>query len=260
MPTSAARRARTPPAPRRFPSSLRIGRVRTAVLAWFSEHNRKFRWRAGGANEYLRVVSEALLQRTRAESVQAFLPKFLERFPNWSALAKARRTDLEHILKPLGLWRRRARSLRALAHVRVRLAAFPTEHEALISLPAIGQYLANAIGLLVHGQRRPLLDVNMARFIERYYGPRTKADIRYDPWLQGVAHRIVDCDRSLEVNWAILDLAAAVCIPARPRCTLCPVSRGCAFSTGAKRSSGAMSREYRRRSPKKRQASPAPTR
>ena len=50
----------------------------------------------------------------------------------------------------------------------------------------ITRYLAvaNAILLVCHEQPEPLLDSNMARVIERVFGPRKLADIRYDPYLQ----------------------------------------------------------------------------
>jgi len=64
----------------------------------------------------------------------------------------------------------------------------------------------------------------MARVLERYFGPRKLADIRYDPYLQKLAHRVVDCEAPAAVNWAILDLAALVCKARGPRCSQCPLS------------------------------------
>jgi hypothetical protein len=58
-----------------------------------------------------------------------------------------------------------------------------------------GQYIANAVLLLCHGEPQPLLDVNMARVLERVFGPKKLADIRYDPYLQQLAMRIVQCKK-----------------------------------------------------------------
>jgi len=35
-----------------------------------------------------------------------------------------------------------------------------------------------------------------------------------------------------EWNWAVLDLAAGVCLPRVPRCELCPLAGTCAFARG----------------------------
>jgi len=65
----------------------------------------------------------------------------------------------------------------------------------------------------------------------RYFGPRKLADIRHDPYLQALAHRVVGHERSVEVSWALLDLGAMICEPLEPRCRVCPVRRGCQHAT-----------------------------
>ncbi len=94
-------------------------------------------------------------------------------------------------------------------------------------LPGIGQYIASAVLLMLHDKAEPLLDSNMSRVLERYFGPRHLADIRYDPYLQELSRRVVKGHQSLALNWAILDLAALICLTLRPRCELCPLSREC---------------------------------
>jgi A/G-specific adenine glycosylase len=69
----------------------------------------------------------------------------------------------------------------------------------------------------------------MARVIERCFGQRELADIRYDPRLQEICQRIVDTDQSLEISWAILDLAALLCRPKVPLCDACPLATNCRY-------------------------------
>lgn len=106
---------------------------------------------------------------------------------------------------------------------------FPRHREEIERLPGVGQYVANAILLFCYDQPEPLLDTNMARVLERVYEPRRLVDIRYDPYLQALARRIVHCKRSRDINWAILDLAALVCVIRTPRCELCPLSTLCSY-------------------------------
>lgn len=108
-----------------------------------------------------------------------------------------------------------------------RRGRFPRQRNILEGIPAVGQYVANAILLFSHGRAEPLIDTNMARVIERYFGPRNLADIRFDPYLQDVARRLVSDSDPAKVNWAVLDFAALVCLPRVPRCDVCPVKMGC---------------------------------
>jgi len=172
-----------------------------------------------------------LLQRTRAETVARFFPRFIATFPSWKRLANASETELREFLEPIGLWRRRAASITALAReVNKRNGRVPALRSEIESLPGVGQYIANAILLLAHGCREPLLDVNMARVLERFFGPRQFADIRYDPYLQALSKRIVDHKEAKRINLAVLDLGAKVCKSHNPRCKQCPLHGRCKYA------------------------------
>ena len=205
-----------------MPSPEDISRFRANIIDWYSKHGRKFPWRKRSLSCYAKVIAELLLQRTRAETVAVFYPRFIERFPSWSDLERATSDDLEEFLQPIGLWRRRAESMRLLARELVRRGGrFPKTREDLESLPGIGQYMASAILLLCHNQPQPLLDANMARVLECFFGARELADIRYDPYLQCLAKAVVSCKDPVAVNWAILDYASLVCGPKIRDCSQC---------------------------------------
>lgn len=208
----------------------RVSAFQRLILAWFRRNGRTFPWRAVSTTRYAQIVSELLLQRTRAETVATFFPRFVKRFPGWSALAEATETDLRTFLEPIGLWRRRATTLQDLAReMQKRRGRFPATRKDIEALPGVGQYIANATLMFCHRAREPLLDVNMARVLERCFAPRKLVDIRHDPWLQALARAVVNHDRAREINWAVLDLAATICRPRNPRCGVCPLNTCCRF-------------------------------
>jgi len=213
---------------RSCPGKMQV--FRASLQKWYRHNGRKFPWRYPSATTYRLVVSELLLQRTRAETVATFYYKFEAQYPSWNRLARAKTKELELFLKPVGLWKRRAATLVALAkQLKARQGRFPRQRELIEALPGVGQYIANAILLLVHGQPEPLLDVNMARVLERYFGPRKLVDIRYDPYLQELARKVVQGPNPKITNWAILDLAATVCRRRLPLCDSCPLQSGCRY-------------------------------
>lgn len=61
----------------------------------------------------------------------------------------------------------------------------------------------------------------MARLLERFFGKRRLSDIRYDPYLQTLAYKVVNVENSEEMNWAILDYASLICKKNFPRRALC---------------------------------------
>jgi A/G-specific adenine glycosylase len=216
---------------RTLPSVAEVGRFQAAILDWYPIHGREFPWRRSRLSPYKLIVTEILLQRTRAETVASFYDEFFRHFPSWSALAQASEAAIGIHLRPIGLWRRRAIGLSRLAGALApRRGQVPRDRSKVEELPAVGQYIANAIKLLVHGQPAPLLDGGMARLLERHFGPRQLADIRYDPYLQTLAHDIVAHANSVELNWALLDIAAVICHRKQPACRLCPVQHTCRFN------------------------------
>jgi A/G-specific adenine glycosylase len=215
----------------KLPPAKDITWFRTKIRRWSKDTQRDLPWRNPSASEYVKVLSEVLLQRTRAEVVASFLPAFIRRYPSWDRLARTTRRDLGKFLQPLGLWRRRAVSLKRLAKEIVKRGGrFPTTREEVEKLPNVGQYIANAILLFCHREAQPLLDVNMARVLERFFGPRKLADIRYDPYLQSLSRAVVSSKDPIVVNWAILDHAMLVCKISKPLCATCPVVRKCKFA------------------------------
>src|SRR5438067_2011354 len=129
----------------RYPSKREIASLQRRLHAWFATNGRSFPWRKNRATLYERIIPEVLLQRTRADVVAQFLPRFVQRYPSWNKLANATEADLRQFLQPLGLWRRRASSLTRLAQsLSAKRGRFPRTRSAVESLPAIGQYICNA--------------------------------------------------------------------------------------------------------------------
>jgi A/G-specific adenine glycosylase len=212
------------------PTLDKIRWCRRRLLAWYDRHGRQFPWRSPDAGVYQQVVVEVLLQRTQASTVGRFFDSFFALFRSWDDIHIAPNELLENALRPIGLWRRRARALKGLAREMVeREGGFPASRVEIEALPAVGQYVASAVLLFAHQQPAPLLDGNMARVLERVFESRRMVDIRYDPWLQALAHRVVRSRESIRLNWAILDVAALHCRLTSPTCGACPLRSRCNY-------------------------------
>lgn len=200
------------------------------ILKWYNKDGRDFYWRKHNLSNYQYVIAEVLLQRTKAETIAKFYPSFIARFPSWDIIAKAHRKDIEEFLRPVGLYTQRAKRLQLLAIEMVkRKGKLPTDRIELEAIPFMGQYIANAVELVIFHKASPLMDVNMARVLERFFGERKLVDIRYDPYLQELAYQVVAHNKSKNINWAILDFAALICKARKPLCKICPVNSMCKF-------------------------------
>lgn len=205
------------------------------LLDWYQDNGRTFLWRNKTATNYELIISEVFLQRTKAETVSKFLPLFLKKYSSWKQLGKASEIELQAITKPLGLYKQRGSRLFKLAQeLKKRKGRFPKERNQVAEIPMMGQYITNAYELYVLKKKSPLLDVNMARLLERFFGDRKLADIRYDPYLQTLAYRVVNIKDSKNLNWAILDYASLICKKIKPLCNKCCLITNCKHKTVGK--------------------------
>ena len=208
------------------------GHIQKKLLAWFKENKRTFPWRETN-DPYKILIAEKLLQQTAAtQKVVEVYQEIVKRYPTIEALSRATAVELRPLIKPLGLIYR-ADELPRLAHQIVSRHAgkIPTELNALLDLPGIGDYSARAILSFAYGQDLPVVDTNIARLIHRIYGipdPLPKNPARSKRLIQ-MASAIVPQGHSRDFNLASLDLCAAVCTSRQPNCAQCPLSRNCHY-------------------------------
>ena len=93
------------------------------------------------------LVACVLLNRTSWRQAYPALDAILGRWPGPLALAAAG-SDLEAVLRPLGLFQRRAATLRALSARCVDIGSWPTHLEPG-DLPGVGRYAADSYNIFV---------------------------------------------------------------------------------------------------------------
>lgn len=169
-----------------------------------------------------------MLQRTKANQVMAVYSSFLERFPTPSTLAAAKLEDVEYFFRRLGLfWR--AEKMKALGDMLVTNfnSQIPDNREELVSLPGVGEYAANAVLASVYGKNVAAVDANVCRVIGRLFGMEARGEARRDPKFREVAQGMMPKSMAKEFNWAMIDLAALICLSQKPKCQICPLSNFC---------------------------------
>jgi A/G-specific adenine glycosylase len=204
--------------------SISARALRTRLLAHYDVHARDLPWRRT-RDPYRIWVSEVMLQQTRVAVAQQRYERFLERFPDVVALARASAETVCEEWAGLGYYSR-ARNLHAAARAvqRSPSARIPETARGLAGLPGIGAYTAGAVASIAFGERVPAVDGNAERVLARVLACRGR---RQSAAVSELAHALVDCSRPGDVNQALMDLGALVCTVRGPRCTACPLRTHC---------------------------------
>jgi A/G-specific adenine glycosylase len=203
-----------------------------AVVAWFAGHRRALPWRTTPRDPYRTWVAEVLLQQTRVRQAAPYFERFVRRFPDVGALARARPDRVMKSWQGAGYYAR-ARRLHdaARAIVAHHHGVLPSSPAALERLPGIGRYTARAIGAIVFGAPVVPVDANALRVAARWF--REDGDVRLAAVraaLEGRLEAAVPPGRSAEFAEGLMELGETVCLPRTPRCGVCPAAFGCRAS------------------------------
>ena len=203
--------------------------LQTQLLAWYDREGRSLPFR-GTRDPYLIWVSEIMLQQTQTGTVAGYYQRFVLRFPDVHSLAAASEQDVLKLWEGLGYYSR-ARNL----HKAVRIVAgemdgqMPRTAAALQALPGIGPYTAAAIASIAYDEPMPAMDGNLTRVISRLYL------VEEDVSIPSVRRRLyqlglglMPASRAGDMNQALMDLGATLCVPGTPDCPNCPLRSGCA--------------------------------
>jgi DNA (cytosine-5)-methyltransferase 1 len=195
------------------------------LLVWHPDHERRFPWRGERADPWLVLMAEMCLHRARADQVTRVFEELCRLAPTPRRLLDDEAKTLT-AMSALGL-NQRVENVVAVARALVEQfdGQVPKTELELRTLPAVGDYVAQAVLCFGFGQRSVLIDSNTTRIVGRIFD-RDRArrfQLRLDLYrLAGPA------GPDAAFNYALLDLGALVCRVGRPRCEVCPVRSHCA--------------------------------
>lgn len=201
---------------------------RRRLLEWYRRNGRDLPWRKT-SDPYHILVSEVMLQQTQVERVLPKYAEWLARYPSLHALADAPVKDVTRAWRPLG-YNIRPRRLHAIARESVARygGELPSDEKTLLSFKGIGEYTAGAVLSFAFGQRKAILDTNVARVLFRIFvgegDPKSHAMKRY---LWEVSRTVLPRRHVFDFNQALMDFGATLCSARKPRCATCPMRNAC---------------------------------
>lgn len=199
--------------------------IRGALLAWYDAHARPLPWRLA-RDPYRIWVAEVMLQQTRVDVVVPKFERFVRRFPDVAALARASEERVLAAWSGLGYYtrarslHRAARVLRAHGH-----DTFPRDPDLAAALPGVGGYTLGAVLSIAYDLPFPALDANVVRVLSRL-ACLPRPDARGAPHA-ALAEALLDRARPGDWNQALMELGETICLPRTPSCVACPLAAHC---------------------------------
>jgi A/G-specific adenine glycosylase len=211
-------------------AALSVVTVRKMVR-WYLRRRRDLPWRRM-RKPYAIWISEIFLQQTRVETVRPYFLRFIQRFPTVTALARAHVDEILKAWEGCGYYAR-ARNLHRAAQMIHARGRFPTTAAEWRKLPGVGPYSAAAIASIAYGEPVAAVDGNLKRVLARVLcEDRDITGTTVQARIQTEADRIVQLGHNSnlypgDINQALMEIGATVCLPRRAQCPQCPLEGDC---------------------------------
>jgi len=204
--------------------------IQSEIFKWYKTHGRDFPWRHT-KDPYKIMIAEFMLHRTKAEQVVPVYLEFIEKYIDIKILVRTNFEDIKKVTEHLGLhWRARHFSEAAKYVADNYKGKFPEDYNGLKKIPGVGEYIAGAILTVCFNKPSPVVDSNIARFINRYFSLSLSGEIRRKKKIVELSAKLFEYENPGDLLFAIVDFTSLICKPSKPLCDKCSLKNKCSYA------------------------------
>ena len=178
------------------------------------------------SKDYELVIAVMLSAQTTDKSVNAVTPILFKKYPSLEDLNNAPLEDIEEILKPIGLYKNKAKNLKGI--VKDLLERFngkvPSNKDELMTLPGVGNKTAGVIRAEIFQIPDLPVDTHILRISKRLNLAK-KEDEPID--VERKLKKLIPEERWIKSHHQLIHFGRYFCIARNPQCENCKISDMC---------------------------------
>lgn len=176
---------------------------------------------------YKILIGTILSARTRDETTTQVIKMLFSEFKNPDELSRADLKDIKKLIQKIGFYNVKATRIKEVSKILVEKynSKVPSNLEDLLTFPGVGRKTANCV--LVYGFRKPAIpvDIHVHRISNRIGIVNTKKPEETEIDLQ----KSIDRRYWTGVNETFVTFGQNVCLPIKPKCNLCHLTKICKY-------------------------------
>ena len=178
--------------------------------------------------DYELVIAVMLSAQTTDKSVNAVTPILFTKYPSLDALNQAPLQDIEEIIKPIGLYKNKAKNLKGIVHDLCERfdKKVPSDKEQLMTLPGVGNKTAGVIRAEIFQIPDLPVDTHILRISKRLNLAK-KDDEPID--VERNLKKIIPEERWIKSHHQLIHFGRYFCTARSPQCEKCKISDMCTF-------------------------------
>ncbi|MFC1828048.1 endonuclease III domain-containing protein [Thermodesulfobacteriota bacterium] len=190
-------------------------------------------------DEFDWLIAESLLRRTTRTAAEKAYSSLVQKYPSWKSLVKASTAEIKSIIGWIGLGHQRSVQIKKLSEniIYQHKGKPPKNKEAILALPGIGEYIADAIMLYVNKRKFFPIDPNIQRIVRRNLNRPTPIGTRHStPYSDQVLNRFssyvlkkLTVQQLLNLHRGMLLASWEFCRP-KPNCRKCLLNENCRYA------------------------------
>ncbi len=173
---------------------------------------------------YKLVIATILSAQTTDKSVNKITPELWKKYPSINLLAQAKRSDVETILKSIGLFRNKSRFIISAAEY-ISLHGIPDSIKELTDIPGVGRKTANVVVGEIFKQPAITTDTHVIRLSNRLGLVKEKNPVKIEMILKKI---IPEMEQTL-FSHRIITHGRTVCFARKPACSICSLQTVCLY-------------------------------
>ena len=180
--------------------------------------------------DYELVIAVMLSAQTTDKSVNAVTPVLFDKYQSLDALNQAPLSDIEEILKPVGLYKNKAKNLKGIVKDLIERFNYqvPSNKEQLMTLPGVGNKTAGVIRAEIFQIPDLPVDTHILRIAKRLKLAK-KDDEPID--VEKKLKKIIPEGRWIKSHHQLIHFGRYFCTARSPQCEKCKISDMCANKT-----------------------------
>ena len=178
------------------------------------------------AKDYELVIAVMLSAQTTDKSVNAVTPVLFAKYQSLDALNNASLEEIEEILKPIGLYKNKAKNLKGIVKELIERFnyAVPSDKEQLMTLPGVGNKTAGVIRAEIFKIPDLPVDTHILRITKRLK-IANKDDEPID--VERKLKKIIPEERWIKSHHQLIHFGRYFCSARSPQCENCKISDMC---------------------------------
>ena len=180
------------------------------------------------SKDYELVIAVMLSAQTTDKSVNAVTPILFKKYPTLAALYDAPLEDIEEIIKPIGLYKNKAKNLKGIVKDLVDRfnSVVPSDKEQLMTLPGVGNKTAGVIRAEIFHIPDLPVDTHILRISKRLNLAK-KDDEPID--VERKLKKIIPEERWIKSHHQLIHFGRYYCMARSPKCENCKISDMCIY-------------------------------